>query len=58
MKKTLPHWEVEENLISVDFGKRTLEQQAVEIFSTAFPSVFGFGDGIDGMYVAPEKDPA
>lgn len=35
-----------------------LNQQAVEVFNYAFPSVFGFGGGVDSVYLAPEKDPA
>jgi hypothetical protein len=44
--KNLPYWRVDDNLISVDFPqhKPDLNQMAVEIFSTAFPSVFGFTD--------------
>ncbi len=37
--------------------EQELHRQAVEIANVAFPSVFGFSDGIDA-FVAPESDPA
>jgi hypothetical protein len=47
---------------AVDRAKKALEghlnQQMVEIATLAFPSVFGVSDGIDGLYLSPEKDPA
>lgn len=43
MRKQLPYWRADGNLIEVDFPKHnnSLEQMAVEIFNTAFPSVLG-----------------
>ena len=64
----LPHWQVSENVISVDFQKvktdEELRQQALAIIHIALiggPEVIGMEFGPDTApceYVAPDKDPA
>jgi hypothetical protein len=46
---------------SIERAHKELEKHAIEIANMAFPCVlpsYMDGSGIDGLYVAPDKDPA
>jgi hypothetical protein len=46
---------------AIERAHKELEKHAIEIANMAFPCVlpsYMDGSGIDGLYVAPDKDPA